>query len=542
MLTFEDPECKDFSKNTMEDETNEMRNERDNYENEKYSAITNGEILRTVLLSAEDDNDIDSEDDDVSSELLSIENDSETTNESSDWDDLKVDSPLSYVTSVPNNRKYIIITHLESDNAIITKKLSNERSLANKKSMSRHHSKRHNKMMLLRKLIPKHEPIVEIKEEEHSIISTDIDERVPTIEEVDYEESSMDQQNILDSKDNVGWLQNFRPLPLYYTERGKPYLKCPACGAMFFTSNSFQKHLYSHMYKENDTFVCSFCNYTNAEPGMLFAHLSKHQDQCEFCNENLMRKNNFEKHWDIRLSNFTMKRDHRGRFVCTFCQLVFDLLPQLEKHWFKHACKRERTYQCKECSGLYESRETLNNHKCMKCPVCGKVYDSLHRLKAHTMWTKHNLKCPICSYEFILTMDHEKHLALHRQTYRSMKDHEHCLQAADGKTFQCNLCDKIFYALPSLVLHLHEDHNIENVKKEVIKDECNGDQKEESVSEIVLRELKNESSSYASGNSNITLANDKIELQNVISHRVDENYKTIKDLKATNIAKSYSQP
>lgn len=515
MLTLEDPECKDFSKNAMEDEeTNETRNDGESYERDNY--LVNGEILRTALLSADDD-DIESQEDDVSSELLSIENDSEVTSEStiSDWDDLRADSPLSYVTSVPNNKEFIIITQLESDNALMTKKLNNECSLDNKKSKVRHSSKRRNKMLLLRKLIPKHEPIVEIKEEEHSIISTDIDERVPTMEEIDYEESSMDQ-NILDSKDHTDWLQTLRPLPLYYTERGKPYLKCPACGALFFTPNSFQKHLYSHMYKEDDTFICSFCNYTNTEPGMLFTHLSKHQDQCEFCNENLMRKNNFEKHWDIRTSNFSMKRDRRGRFVCTLCKLVFDLLPQLEKHWFKHACRRERNYQCKECSGLYESIETLNNHKCMKCPVCGKIYDSLHRLKAHTIWTKHNLKCPICSYEFILAMDHEKHLALHRQTYSSMKDYEYCLQAADGKTFQCNLCDKLFYALPSLVLHLQEDHNIENVKKEVLKDGCNGEQKEESISDIILSELKNKSANYTNGNNNVTLANNKINLQNAL--------------------------
>ncbi|XP_076246816.1 uncharacterized protein LOC143186878 [Calliopsis andreniformis] len=506
MLTLENVEYKEFTKNTMEDEdTSEEKNKGDSYEKSNYP-IQNEQILDQALLSPEDDDDdVESQEDDVSSEFLSIENDSEVTSEStiSDWDDLKTESPLSYVTSVPNSKEYIIITQLESDEALMTKKLSTERSISNKKSKSRHRSKRRNKVLLLRKLIPKHEPIVEIKEEEHSIIATDVDERVPTIEEIDYDESSMDQ-NITDSKDNVAWLQTFRPLPLYHTDKGKPYLKCPACGAMFFTSNSFQKHLYSHMYKEDDTFVCSFCNYTNTEPGMLFTHLSKHQDQCEFCNENLMRKNNFEKHWDIRASNFTMKRDHRGRFVCTLCKLVFDVLPQLEKHWFKHACKRERTYQCKECGGLYESIETLNNHKCMKCAVCGKVYDSLHRLKAHTVWAKHNLKCPICSYEFILSMDHEKHLALHRQTFHSMKDYLHCLQSVDGKTFQCNLCDKIFYALPSLMLHLQEDHGIENVKK-------GDEQKEESIGEALLRALKSGPTNYAGRNNNISLSKDKIE-------------------------------
>ena len=519
MLTLEDVVCKEFSKDTMEDEEAcGDRNDGGTYEKDKYP-MANERILRTALLAPDDEDDVESQDDDISSELLSIDNDSEITSEStiSDWDDLQTESPLSYVTPVPNRKDFIIITQLESDNALMTKKLSNEPSLSDKKSKSRHRSKRRNKILLLRKLLPKHEPIIEIKEEDHSIITPDIDERVPTMDEIDCEESSMDQEGIADSKEDIDWLESFRPLPLYNTEKGTPYLKCPACGAMFFTSNSFQKHLYTHMYKDEDSFVCSFCTYANTEPGMLFTHLSKHQDQCEFCNENLLRKNNFEKHWDIWASNFTMKRDRCGRFICALCKLVFDLLPQLEKHWFKHACKRERTYQCKECSGLYESMETLRNHKCMKCPICGKVYDSLHRLKAHTMWTKHNLKCPICSYEFILAMDHEKHLELHRQTYSSMKDYLHCLQTADGKTFQCNLCDKIFYALPSLILHLREDHNIENVKKAVSKeDECNGEQNEESVSEILLRVLKNESANYASANRNINLSKDKVEFQSTL--------------------------
>lgn len=532
---MEDPECKDYSKNAMEDEeANEKGNSGENYGNTKFPTV-NGEILRTVLLSAGDDNNEEDDDDDdeeeeeeeedeeeddavpqgddVSRELLSMENDSEITSEStvSNWDDLRTDSTFdSYVTSVPSNKEFLLITELESDNALLSNKLSDERSLNETISKSKHCSKRRNKVSRLKKLIPKHEPIVEIKEEE-SIISTDVEERVPTMEE--YEKSSMEQQNVVDSKERY-WLQNLTPLPLYYTEKGKPYLKCPACGAMFFTSNSFQKHLYSHVYKEDETFVCNFCNYKNTEPGMLFSHLSRHQDQCEFCNENLMRKNNFERHWNIRASNFTMKRDRRGRFVCILCELIFDRLPQLEKHWLKHACTRERNYQCKECSGLYDSRETLNNHKCMKCPVCGKIYDSLQRLKAHTMWTKHNLKCPICSYEFILTMDHEKHLALHRQTFSLMADYEHCLQAADGKTFQCNLCDKIFYAVPTLVLHLQEDHGIENVKKEVLKD---GEEKEESISDIILREyIKNSSANFSTRSNNLTLTNNKVGLQNAL--------------------------
>lgn len=340
-------------------------------------------------------------------------------------------------------------------------------------------------------------------DESNESVSYDEDQRIPNIENMIYESTLAKEQNTTsDKKDIVKWSKKLHPLSLYYTDRSKPYLKCPACGAMFFDSNTYQRHLHSHMHKITENYVCDFCDYSNAEPGMLFAHLTKHQNQCEACNESLLRKDNFEKHWYKCSLAFTLTRDQHGRFVCTICELVFDLLAQLEKHWFKHTCKKQKSYQCNECSGLYENLETLKNHKCLKCPVCGEVYESLHRLKIHTMWMKHYLKCPICSYEFILSMDHEKHLALHRKVYEPMKDYVHCLRAADGKTFQCNLCDKIFYALPTLLTHLTEEHDIESAKAGETNMEDTYELKGDIIDIVVVPDFK-ESASY-SDNSNDT--------------------------------------
>ncbi|XP_066583978.1 zinc finger and BTB domain-containing protein 41-like [Prorops nasuta] len=396
-------------------------------------------------------------------------------------EELKNQGSLSYVAAAHDGNNYIIIVEddaLRNSNALT---LSKENGTDDIEKDSAHY----NKVILISKAVSKDQ--AQIMEEEnanenHSTAMSNEGESLPA------KEDGMFVQRIgIDPKATTKWLKAFRPLPFYYTETGKPYLKCPACGAMSFTSTTFQKHLFTHMYKDSEVYSCSFCNYTNVEPGMIFAHLSKHQDQCEYCNENLMRKINFEKHRNACLPSFSVKRDQHGRFICSTCNLVFDLLSQMEKHWFRHSCKRDKTYQCKECWGLYSSKETLDNHKCLKCPVCGKSYDSLHKLKAHTMWTKHYLKCPICSYEFILTMDHEKHIAMHRQIYRRMIDQTHCLQAADGKSFQCDLCDKIFYSLPRLTEHLEEEHGYRSVKKEEEESEDS-----EEIEEEVNMEMKNE--------------------------------------------------
>lgn len=412
--------------------------------------------------------------------------------------EIKVEAPA------PSEDEYIILSHLES---LKDTELKTEEPLEQcmQISKSRFRQKRLNKMILLRKCAANRNNLSteETEDESHeNNTSFEEDGRVPNIENHIYENSGEEQEkDIKGKREKIKWSKKLHPLSLYYTDRSKPYLKCPACGAMFFCSNTYQRHLLSHMQKTvtcaTESYVCNFCDYTHTEPGMLFAHLAKHQNQCEACNESLLRKDNFEKHWYQCSLAFSLKRDHHGKFVCTICELVFDLMAQLEKHWFKHTCKKQKSYQCNECSGLYENMETLKNHKCLKCPVCGEVYESLHRLKIHTMWMKHYLKCPICSYEFILSTDHEKHLSLHRKVYQPMKDYMHCLRAADGKTFQCNLCDKIFYALPTLLSHLTEEHDVKTIKTEEAGDtEDNFELKGDIIDIVVVPDFK-DSISYS---------------------------------------------
>lgn len=416
-----------------------------------------------------------------------------------------VSNEVKVETSTSNENEYIILSHLESmKDAELDTEQQLERYMS-KMPKSRHRKKRYNKMILLRKCAANRNlPTEETEDESSENASYGVDGRVPNIENIIYansvkqeqeeEEEGEEQSEAKDKKDKMKWPRKLHPLSLYYTDRSKPYLKCPACGAMFFCSTTYQRHLHSHMHKIVETYVCNFCDYSHTEPGMLFAHLTKHQNQCEACNESLLRKDNFEKHWYHCSLSFSLKRDHHERYVCTICELVFDLLAQLEKHWFKHTCKKQKSYQCNECSGLYENLETLKNHKCLKCPVCGEVYESLHRLKIHTMWMKHYLKCLICSYEFILSTDHEKHLSLHRKVYQPMKDYMHCLRAADGKTFQCNLCDKIFYALPTLLTHLTEEHDVKSVKAEEADMEDTFELKGDIIDIVVVPDFKDTAS------------------------------------------------
>ncbi|XP_011159296.1 zinc finger and BTB domain-containing protein 24 [Solenopsis invicta] len=396
--------------------------------------------------------------------------------------------------SVSNENNYILMPPLETleDAGMRMEELLEQSMHKISKSQKNGRWKHsYNKMVYLRKCVANSDQ--SMQDEMSSQSTSEEHERLPRIEDIAYENSER-------IKRDKKWTKKVNPLSLHYTDKKRPYLKCPACGATFFSPNTYQRHLLSHLHPtEENSYTCNFCNYTNVEPGMLFAHLTKHQNQCESCNETLLRKDNYDKHYQcsLKMLDFGLKRDHHGMFTCAVCELMFDLVTQLEKHWFKHTCKKQKSYQCNECSGLYENAETLKNHKCLKCPICGEVYENLHRLKVHTIWMKHKLTCPICSYEFILSMDHEKHMALHRKVYQPMKDYMHCLRAADGKTYQCNLCDKIFYALSALRTHLTEEHvgSVKVEKEEIIADssyELKGD----TINIVVVPDFKDTGNYY----------------------------------------------
>lgn len=382
---------------------------------------------------------------------------------------------LSCIDGVPNGNKYVIITLLDPEaQGLTSEDLLSAEDITGDNDKDKQLHKLHKKVILLHKIDPETAttiplPAIEAVTETATVvdeappigtIKNEFDDTFMTIDFSDF--SSATEESINDQKDLTHWIKKFNTLTLQHTESGKPYVKCPACTAIFFKAMSFEKHVSYHLRKQNDRYVCVFCKYESDDPSNIFDHLNIHQDQCEICNVNLTRKNFFKKHWELSelSTTFSAKRDRWGRFICTYCKLGFDLLHQLQKHWFKHSCSSKKTSQCNYCSGLFDTDEALQNHVCLKCPVCGKICDSVHRLRSHTRYEKHYLYCQICSYEFILAVDHEKHMQLHKQIYQPHKDYAHCLESEDRTSFQCEVCGKIYHTMSMLVLHIHDDHKI----------------------------------------------------------------------------------
>ncbi|XP_014220081.1 zinc finger protein 64 homolog, isoforms 1 and 2-like [Trichogramma pretiosum] len=411
-----------------------------------------------------------------------------------------------------NGQKYVIITLVGDDGQTLSGQLINAEEFTTvqtqQQEISNKTQKPQKKMLLLQKVDTQPAqtmqtttttietmPTVTIEQPvQETVAKMDKPQEYPVQNEPVPVVNLFEDYNTLETdnpeqKDLGNWIKKFESLSLLYTECGKPFVKCPACTAMFFKSTLFEKHVSCHLTKENELYICNYCQFSNENPNLVFKHMPAHQDQCEVCNVNLTRKNSFKKHLEFAEQSmfFQSKRDKWGRYLCLTCKLGFDLNHQLQRHWFKHYCCTKKTSQCKDCYGIFDTPEALTNHVCLKCPVCGKVCDSVHRLRSHTRYEKHYLYCNICTYEFILSVDHDKHMQLHKKVYHMHKEYSHCLESDDGTSFQCELCCKIYHTMSLLLTHLHDDHQITDTTRTVTEEELN---------RITMTEEKDGTTSY----------------------------------------------
>lgn len=138
------------------------------------------------------------------------------------------------------------------------------------------------------------------------------DESVQKYEEPKVEEEvEINSVKEKESDSDRSWSKEFEhALPLQYTDAGTPYLKCPVCTALFFKQTSFQTHIVEHIRVEGEEFACSFCDFSSEQLTCLLEHLVAHENQCEICNEELGRKNNFQVRWSMILLQLRVKSDY----------------------------------------------------------------------------------------------------------------------------------------------------------------------------------------------------------------------------------------
>ncbi|XP_033208402.1 zinc finger protein 708-like [Belonocnema kinseyi] len=235
-------------------------------------------------------------------------------------------------------------------------------------------------------------------------------------------------------------------------------LQCGECSIKFDSLDALKIHSQSHSSetseKSNPTlsmtrlFECDHCKKVFTTKSVLerhiFTHTHERHFECEVCGKRFKQSGHVKSHMLV----------HTGerKFPCTICPKRFSLANSLKKHMYIH--NGDKPYQCDICGARFLEKRNLNGHlmthtneRPFGCKVCGKRYTLADTLRRHVSAAHEDgrtYQCEICAKMF----KQLAHLSVHKKVHN------------DERPFQCHLCEKNFKHKNVLKSHLAIHANV----------------------------------------------------------------------------------
>nr|CAI5869090.1 unnamed protein product [Callosobruchus analis] len=270
--------------------------------------------------------------------------------------------------------------------------------------------------------------------------------------------------------------------------------KCQMCDEIFLKFPEYKIHKKNHYIEKRR---CKICNIVCQSIGKLADHLNKHLGlrpfKCDECDKSFVSKHHVKLH----------KRCHSTEkiFKCTKCEKAFKNRMSLRSHLIVHY-EKIKEFICKvcnkECADLAGLRQHmvshgnvpeikcglcnkkfnndrslechLSTHKELKfpCDFCGKIYQSMYRIKRHIKRSHIRSHCDVCNEVFYDRAAFTRHKKSHDDSKptecefcqrkfakaKNLSEHIRLQHKKDEEVRKCKICEKEFINLSLLKNHL----------------------------------------------------------------------------------------
>ncbi|XP_028156442.1 zinc finger protein 43-like [Ostrinia furnacalis] len=226
----------------------------------------------------------------------------------------------------------------------------------------------------------------------------------------------------------------------------------------------------------SDNLRCAICN----EEFQYFIKLNHHMNEhfgsyvCETCGKSFLSQDRLRCH-SLR---------HGSRHRCNFCSESFESQTQKTNHEAK-IHNKVLTMKCSYCPETFASYYARKiHHKSAhnvamqeyKCPVCGKIFPIMSRMKIHVKQVhirEKNFACTMCELRFFSRTHLNKHMIKHvgerihqcevclKSYARKQTLRHHMTIHSKEKKFTCSFCSQEFSQNHSLGRHMRVHHPID---------------------------------------------------------------------------------